>query len=374
MQLNGWKPAVAPAARLDMVRVGLGAALGLAVAAGLVHLMQWMGMGSGWGLFAPLGATAVLVFAVHTGPLSQPWSCVVGNTVAAVWALLVAAWLPPLGAAPIAVGGAIALMQLTRSLHPPGGAVALLLVLEAQHGMQHPWYYALLPVGLLTLVLVVLGMLYHRVWGKQYPLQVQSSAKPQQHLPSDNLSNADLQALLSRFDQNYNMTSEELGQLVRAAEEQAIARRFGSVTCAQVMTPSPWTCSPDDTLETVAAQFHQHPIKSLPVVDAQGKLLGVVVRMVLFDWLWQQSRTNVRKARRGLLWWDRKEPQPVHIQAADMMEAAPLSVEDSTPVSALLEELAVHTVPFVAVLRDGRLVGLITRTDVMRILFQGTAG
>ena len=50
------------------------------------------------------------------------------------------------------------------------------------------------------------------------------------------------------------------------------------------------------------------------------------------------------------------------------MQDAPLSVSDHTPVSHLLEALAVHTVPFVAVLRQGQLVGLITRTDVMRIL------
>ena len=55
------------------------------------------------------------------------------------------------------------------------------------------------------------------------------------------------------------------------------------------------------------------------------------------------------------------------------MQPAPLSVEDDTPVSALLATLAVQTVPFVAVLRAGRLVGLITRTDIMRILLQGNA-
>ena len=130
---NGWKPVVAPAARLDVLRVGLGAVLGLAIAAVLVQLALWRGVQGGWTLFAPLGATAVLVFAVHTGPLSQPWSCVVGNTVSALWALLVVAcwpsqapdWLLPA----VAVGGAVAGMQLTRALHPPGGAVALLLVL-----------------------------------------------------------------------------------------------------------------------------------------------------------------------------------------------------------------------------------------------------
>ncbi len=52
------------------------------------------------------------------------------------------------------------------------------------------------------------------------------------------------------------------------------------------------------------------------------------------------------------------------------MEDAPLSVEDHTPVLHLLETLSQHSVPFVAVLRQGKLVGILTRTDVMRILME----
>lgn len=379
MQLgNGWKPVVAPAARLDVLRIGLGAALGLAMAAMLVQLALGGEGQERWTLFAPLGATAVLVFAVHTGPLSQPWSCVVGNTVSALWTLLVIAswpaqgpdWLLPA----LAVGGAIACMQITRSLHPPGGAVALLLVLEAQHGLHHSWSYAFLPIGLLTLVLVLLGVAYHRVWGKHYPLPAvlpQPAAKKELHLPSDELSDADLQALLARFDQDYNLTSQELGQLVRAAEEQAIARRFGSVTCGQVMTSALWTCKPGDDLGKLAAQFQQHPIKSLPVTDEDGRLLGVVARSALFDWLWQQQ-THDRDRTQRRIWrlWGRKPEVAAPVRAAALMEDAPLSVEDHTPVLHLLETLSKHTVPFVAVLRQGKLVGIMTRTDVMRILME----
>ena len=65
--------------------------------------------------------------------------------------------------------------------------------------------------------------------------------------------------------------------------------------------------------------------------------------------------------------WGKKPAQPTAC-AADLMADAPLCVQDSTPVSQLLAVLAEHAVPFVAVLRQGRLVGLITRTDIMRLL------
>jgi len=321
-------------------------------------------------LFAPLGASAVLLFAVHTSPLAQPWSCVVGNTVAGLWACLVVAWLPLDWVPAVAVGGAIVLMQLTRSLHPPGGAVALLWALDAQHGTLHAWTYALLPIGAMTLCLVVLAALYHRLWGKTYPLQpaVPAPASSAQRLPAMDLSTADLQALLARFDQGNNLTAAELGQLVLAAEEQAIARRFGSVRCDQVMTSAMWTCSPQESLDSLANKFQQHPIKSLPVVDVHGHLLGVVARSALLDWVWR-DRGNPQVRRQQRIWrlWGKKPAQPTSC-AADLMEDAPLCVQHDTPVAQLLQELAQHAVPFVAVLRADKLLGLITRTDIMRLL------
>ena len=71
---KAWKPAVAPATRQDVWRVGLGGMLGLALASLLVRGCQQLGIPAGLNLFAPLGASAVLLFAVHTSPLAQPWS------------------------------------------------------------------------------------------------------------------------------------------------------------------------------------------------------------------------------------------------------------------------------------------------------------
>lgn len=369
---NAWRPAVAPAARKDMVRIGLGSTLGLGLVMLLVLAAQHLGLATGLSLFAPLGASAVLLFAVHTSPLAQPWSCVVGNVVSGLWACLVVQCLPLEWAPTVAVGGAIVLMQCTRALHPPGGAVALLWVLDAQHGLVHGWAYALWPIGGMTLGLVLVAMAYHRLWGKTYPLQppLPQPARPStaQHLPSMDLSTADLQSLLARFDQGNNLTADELGQLVLAAEEQAIARRFGSVSCGQVMTAQLWTCEPQASLDSLAAQFQQHPIKSLPVVDASGQLLGVVARATLLDWVWQQrpSAAQRRQQRTWRLWG--KKPAQATVCAADLMQDAPLCVQDSTPVSALLEALAQQALPFVAVLRGDKLVGLITRTDIMRLL------
>src|SRR3546814_11714629 len=83
-------------------------------------------------LVAPLGASAVLVFAVPASPLAQPWPVIGGNLLSAAVGIFMGQVVgTPLIAAGMSAGAAIALMSLGRCLHPPGGACALLLALGA---------------------------------------------------------------------------------------------------------------------------------------------------------------------------------------------------------------------------------------------------
>jgi CBS domain-containing membrane protein len=77
------------------------------------------GPAAAW-LVAPLGATAVLVFALPPSPLAQPWAVVAGNTLSALVGVLCARWLhdPALGAC-VAVAVAMTLMLRLRCLLPP---------------------------------------------------------------------------------------------------------------------------------------------------------------------------------------------------------------------------------------------------------------
>ena len=113
---QGLGPVTTRPAWPELLRSGLGAGLGLAVAGVIVGLVDHWFPHSLF-LFAPLGATAVLVFAVPSSPLAQPWNCVVGNTVAALYTLLLLWAFPALSQtaqAALAVGGAIMLMMLLR--------------------------------------------------------------------------------------------------------------------------------------------------------------------------------------------------------------------------------------------------------------------
>jgi len=102
------------------------------------------------------GATAVLVYGAPSSPLAQPYNVLVGHLVSATIGVLMyqiigeANWL----SATLAVSLAIITMQATRSVHPPGGASALIAVAASPEIHNLGFLYIIYPVGLGALILV----------------------------------------------------------------------------------------------------------------------------------------------------------------------------------------------------------------------------
>ena len=123
---------------LDRVKAASGALLGIALTALVCALLARDGTAP-W-LVAPIGASAVLLFAIPASPLAQPWAVVGGNTVSALAAVVLTRFVQePALAAGCAVGVAILAMTALRCLHPPGGAAALLVALGGGEGPAHSW-------------------------------------------------------------------------------------------------------------------------------------------------------------------------------------------------------------------------------------------
>jgi CBS domain-containing membrane protein len=155
----------------ERMRVGLACGLALVLIALFWRLLTWSlhWQGPRLGLLAPLGASALLLFAVPAGPMSQPWPAVLGNTLSLIIGLLCAHWLPhPEWAIALAVPLSIAAMYWTRSLHPPSVAMALLMVLMGPE--SEPW--SLIFCGFVgSLFLVVMASFFNPWTGKAYPVR-----------------------------------------------------------------------------------------------------------------------------------------------------------------------------------------------------------
>lgn len=159
--LQGFGPVRLGLPPLEIGRAALGAAVGLMLA----DAALW-GLGAGQtALLAPFGASAFLLFTVPGSPLAQPWPAVVGNTVSALVALTVLLFgLPQLVAMCLSVLLAIVAMSLTRSMHPPGGAVAIATMLAAPS-----FGFAFCPVAAGTAALVLAAWVWHFALGRAYP-------------------------------------------------------------------------------------------------------------------------------------------------------------------------------------------------------------
>ncbi len=234
-------------------------------------------------IVAPVGASAVLLFAVPASPLAQPWSIIGGNMVSAFVGVTVATLVrDPAIAIGLAVALAILAMSLTRSLHPPGGAAALTAVIGGAAVARAGFWFPIVPVGLNSLLLVLLGIAFHRFSGRQYPHK-QTVAPVNTHKTADppaafrvGFNTEDIDAAVASFNETLDISRADLDVLLRQVELQALMRQRGDLTCADIMSRDVVTVTSDASAEEARSQLLDHDIRTLPVVDAEGHILGTV--------------------------------------------------------------------------------------------------
>ena len=122
-------------------------------------------------MIGSLGASAVLVFGAPRSPLAQPRNLVGGHVLSALVGVVCFHYLGDSGlAAALAVATAIALMHLSKTLHPPGGATALIAVIGSAQIHELGFRYVLAPVGAGALVLLIVGLLVNNLaHDRRYP-------------------------------------------------------------------------------------------------------------------------------------------------------------------------------------------------------------
>lgn len=353
----------------EKLRASGGAALGILLAALCAAFWQ-EGLAAheharlALALVAPLGASAVLVFAVPASPLAQPWSVVGGNTLSALVGIACYSWVPDATlAAGLAVGLAIALMLAMRCLHPPGGASALLMVLMGCDRFE----FALNPVLLDSLLLVAAGLVYNNLTGRTWPhLNRPATAGPA------TLHRADLDAVLARYNQILDVSRDDLETLVEQVAALSFQRNVGELRCSDVMTASPHTVRQETSLQDAWALMRQHKIKALPVIDRQQHLLGI---LTVADFMGQldldvhhgiawRLRSLVRPGRKG----ESRNVGQIMTRTVRVSSSDRLLI-DLVPV---FSENGHRHIPIID--EQQRLVGIITQSDLIRALYRAVRG
>ena len=163
-----------------MVRIGwsgLGAFLGILAIQALATLTSTQ---DALLLIGSFGASAVLLYGAPLADFSQPRNLVGGHVLSALLGVGVGGVAVSLSdptlvflAPATAVAGSIMLMHTTRTLHPPGGATALIAVIGGERIQALGWWYALCPVAIGAVAMLLVALVVNNL-----------STNPKQHYPT----------------------------------------------------------------------------------------------------------------------------------------------------------------------------------------------
>ena len=123
-------------------------------------------------LIGSFGASSVLVYGIIQSPFSQPRNLVGGHVISALIGVTVHKFAPDIIwiAAPLAVSSAIIMMQITKTLHPPGGATALIAIIGSDKIKALGYLYVISPVLIGTLVLLLTALIFNNMTSSRtYP-------------------------------------------------------------------------------------------------------------------------------------------------------------------------------------------------------------
>lgn len=202
----------------------LGALLGILV---VTFTSLWLLDGTGTVLMVTsLGASAVLLFVVPHGAMSQPWPLCCGHLVSATIGVT-CQWLVPgewwTGA--LAVALAIAVMQYLRCVHPPGGATALAAVIGGSDIHALGYAFVLAPVLLNVVSILTIAWLFNCLFSwRRYPAHLMKREHVAVATPMDRqleLTQEDIEAAMQQLDTFIDVTTEELIELLELASRHA---------------------------------------------------------------------------------------------------------------------------------------------------------
>lgn len=371
-------PAPSTASITERLRASAGALLGLLVTGTVAHLM--LGDDAIW-LVAPMGASSVLLFCVPASPLAQPWSVIGGNVISALVSAACVRWLghllPMPALAAVGTALAIAVMFFTRCLHPPGGAAALTAVIGGPAVHAAGFSFALGPVLIDSVLLVAAAIVYNNLTGRRYP-HAQTLSHPNPHATRDEVPTVrlgfkpeDLDAVLRRYGQVLDISRDDLEALFLQTELRAYQRRFGVITCGDIMSRDVVTAEFATPLTEAWHAMRERHIAALPVLNPARRVIGIVTQS---DFLKHSGLDDYRGMREKLKEF-LKPTGLSHTEKAEVvgqiMTARPRVAQADTPIVDLVPLMAdagLHHIPIVDA--NERFVGIVTQSDVVAALYE----
>jgi CBS domain-containing membrane protein len=354
----------------ERFRSCLGALLGIAFTAGVMHV--FLGENAFIPLLvAPMGASAVLLFAVPASPLAQPWSIIGGNMVSAIIGVACATWITnPIDAAPIAVALSIGAMFVFRCVHPPSGAVALTAVLggPAVHALGFGFVFA--PIAAQSFALLAVAIVFHASTGHRYPHAARSARHPGAGSPaaSPGFTREDLKEVLGRRNELLDIDRADLESLLLEIQLQSYVRGFSGLSCEEIMSSPVVSVTSGTTVATAASILRRHNIKALPVIDDRAFVIGIITAA---DIARNMATGSLQVLATFVERWFAVPGSPLTV--ASIMTTDVSTVCITTSIAKLVPIFAAYGHHHIPVLdTQEKLAGMITQADLILGLYRQT--
>jgi len=194
----------------------VGSILGISISFYISYL--FLGPEAAIFLVPSMGATAVLLFALPHGALSQPWALFMGNLMSAFIGVSCYMLVPNIFlAAGLAVGLSIGLMHLLNCIHPPGGATALVAVVGGPVIHDLGFMYVISPVFINVLSMFVIAIVFNSIFDwRRYPVGmmrfIEKETSPK-GIPTSSIQNKHIGQAIKDMDLVVDVTMEDLKRL-----------------------------------------------------------------------------------------------------------------------------------------------------------------
>lgn len=308
---------------------------------------------------ASMGSAAVLLFASPHAPQSQPWALIGGHIVSAfIGVLCVQLFNDVVLAASTAVAFSVLAMFILRCMHPPGGAAALAAVVGGPEITGLGYWYILSPVAMNVLVVLVMALIINNILpGRRYPVMPDKDASKDGFMKEAfgymALTDQDIDASLEELDVFIDVDRQDLQRIYSGAMLKNYHRRLGHVYCRDIMVLNPVSFVADTPLDVTWHALSEQDIKTAPITDAQGRVLGCVTMAGLMKYA--TLSTSSDQTLSGTVSMVMESPAIMINQKQHIVDAIPVFNEQQLNTLIVVDDA-------------GCLRGVLTQADLMRAL------
>lgn len=324
---------------------------------------------------ASMGASAVLLFAVPLGPLSQPWAFVGGHLLSGLIGVTVAKLVPDMViASALAVSLAIFFMYLSGCLHPPGGATALSSVVGSATVHDLGYTYLLTPVTLNVVVMLSFALLINNLLpGRYYPNTLKAYLREKDKTTGDDavpatlsVSREDIKYALQEMDEFIDVSDDDLSRIFNLTATHARRKRMGEILIGDIMNRDVVKAEYGDDVEALWMLMAEHKVRSIPIVDKMNRVEGIVTIADFLNQVKTSTKSPLKERLERFLKRSKGTETDKPEYAGHIMQSPVVSVQPDQHILDLFPifyQNGIHHLPVVDT--DNHLLGMITPKNLL---------